>query len=794
MFNRQTVIKTLLTFICLFGVTMIYAQKVYDVKGIVKNTDGQPVKEANITLIDSYNKTVQHTVTVDDGTYFIQVPDSFPQIVEVSHVSYNSHEVYLLNRAYLSLLKNITLENKSNELSEVKVTGSKPKMYFRENALVVNISNNPAYQHQPTMMLLKKMPGTEVDNKSNITLYGKSVMIYIDGIPQRKVSANMLKNIISAYPVKAIEEIEINPNSTGQYGSEPMSSYINIITKKGYLDGSLFTFNPEGKYIMDTKCNGALNGMYVFTKGRFSLNAGISYEYDYDHNKSDVSTFKNNNKFLQQNSESKNRTNVYMGSVNANYKFENNGMLSAYFDFYDDFSRHAQDQQMSTFKPVAEKTNLIRGRNRGNADQWITCLRYQSDPKLKHSFIASYGYMWGGRRINDYQFTRDDETMPYVDYDSKMFGGIHNILARYTYMPDKNNRFTLEASPSYGRLKDRVWYDEAHGDINNVMIGHETNLDFKATYLHNFNKNLSTYLMFGGKYTDYDVRNEGEDKERFHYFNIMPYAHIRYVSDNQNYNGVLAVRGDVIQPQYTYMLNGIRYNDDYNYTVGSGDIESTYKFSVILQQYFFKYIYLNIGYAKFKDLSGAVYQAEDYITVNRHCNYADEDMFSATLEVPFQFLGDKLSGNISMNAEYHKFSNLRNGFELNDGRTSYWSGNVSAGVNYSILKNLGVYATYKFFPRVKQIQMEDESCWYLDCGMYWSPFKDDRMMVTFDASDVFDSFHYVRDFYYGDMSKRIDNINKTNSYIKLGFVFNLSKGKKQDSSLHNAPIDTGRFR
>ena len=483
-----------------------------------------------------------------------------------------------------------------------------------------------------------------------------------------------------------------------------------------------------------------------------------------------------------------------MGSINANYKFENEGMLSAYFDFYDDFSRHEQDQQMTTFKPLAEQTNLIRGRNRGNADQWITCLRYQSNPKLKHSFIASYGYMWGGRRINDYQFTRDDETMPYVDYDSKMFGGIHNIFAKYTYMPDKDNRFSIEATPSYGKLKDRVWYDEAHGDINNVMIGHETNLDFNVTYLHNFNKNFSAYAMFGGKYTEYDVRNEGEEKERFHYFNIIPYAHVRYVSDNQNYNGALAIRGDVIQPQYTYMLNGIRYNDDYNYTVGSGDIESTYQFSVILQQYFFKYIYLNIGYSKYKDLAGAIYQSDNYITVNRFCNYADEDMFRATLEVPFQFLGDKLSGNISMDAQYHKFSNLRNGFELNNGRTSYWSGNAGVSINYSILKNLGVYATYKYFPRENQIQMEDESCWYLDCGMYWSPFKDDRMMVTLDASDVFDSFHHVRDFYYGDMSKSIDNRSKSNSYIKLGLVFNLSKGKKQEGSIQNAPLDTGRFR
>lgn len=782
-------------FLCFFSIANIYGQKCYDTKGVVINIKGEPIKNVNIRVYDSHNKIIQHTSTSDDGLYILHLPDSFPQIVEMSHLSYNDYSLCLLNKSQLSSLKKITLSDKSTELSEVKVKGKKPDMFFRDNALVVNISNNPNYQHQLLTRVLRKLPGTEIDNKSHISLYGRGVTIYVDGVPLRAVSAKMLENIIATYPTKVIEEIELNPNSTGQFGSNPNSSYINIITKSSYHDGSFMTLNPNTMYHKDSKLNGDINGAFIFTKGRFSMNAGLSYEFDYDHNTSDVSTKRNDNIILQQNSESKDHINVYMGSVNANYRFDDGGLLSAYFDFYDDFSRHDHNENMSSFFPLKERTNFLRGRNRGNADQWVGCLRYRSNYRCKHSFLVSYSLMYGGRRKFDNSLTRDNETSPYMEYDSKMFGGIHNLSARYTYKPLKGRTFNFLVSSSYGRLKDRIVYDEDHSSLDNVMLGHETNVDFEASYNHQFNKSLGCMLDIGGKYTRYDVRNGNEEKNKFHYFNLIPYAHINYISENQNYKGMLGFRTDVIQPKYSYMLTGIRYIDDYNYSMGNKDIKSTRLYTVFLNQYFFRYIYMSLAYKKYRNMAGGVYRSENNTTTVSYCNYADQDFFSIYLQVPYRLLSKKLSGKITFNPQYHVFSNLKNGCELNAGRpTHFWNYTFDMSANYDILKNLGVYVSYTYYPNANTgIQKKRGSFSKFDCGLYWSPLKSDRISLTLDAFDIFDTYHAVQNIYYGDMSKRIYPRSETSCYVKLGIVFNFSRGKEQDKNIYNAPVDTGRF-
>ena len=782
-------------FFCSFIVLSGYGQNVFDTQGVVKNTYGHLLKEVNITLVDSHNKIIQRTVTIDDGSFLLNIPDSFPQIVEISHVSYDNCFICLQNKSQLYLIREIILQNKSNELSELQVTGSKPKMYFRKNALVVNISKNPNYQSQLLPRVLRNMPGTEIDNKGNITLYGKSVAVYIDGILQKTVTPKMLERIISSYPTKAIEEIELNSNSDGQLGSISNSSYINIITKKDYHDGSLITLAGDGISYRDSKYTGGVNGAYIYSKGNFSFNTCFSYDHDYDHSKSNVSTYRHNEKFLEQNSESRDRTNVYMGSFNANYKFCNGDIISAYFDFYDDFSKHNHKESMNTFSPIEEKTNIIYGSNRGNADQWIGCLRYMSNPKYKHSFLLQYSYMFGGREKENNSLTRDNETTPYLEYNAKMQGGIHDIFAKYKFKPYKGGVFEAYINPSYGRLNDWVSYDNEHNDINNKMRGHETNLKFQVSYIHTFTNNIVGKVNLGGQYTEYDVQNKGETKEKFHFFDFMPYTHIQYISDNQNYSGTLAFVTNVTRPQYHYMLTGIRYIDDYNYTVGSADIKSQFSYGAVLQQMFLRYIFLKISYYRENNVSGLAYSSKGYQTIGTYCNYADCNLFDTYLNVPYQLFSDKLSGNLTLNATHYELRNLRNGYELNsDQPTSYWDTKFTLSANYSILKNFGIYASYRYSPSgYKDHQMKTGACSALDCGMYWDPLKNGNITITFDAFDVFDTYNTTKDYYYSEMSKKVNSQNKNNCYLKLGLVFNLSRGKKQESSIKNAPVDKGRF-
>ena len=93
---------TVYMLLCICGAVNAYAQNTYDVQGVVKNQEGKYVTDVNISIIDLYNNIIQKTNTSADGTFLLHVPDSFPQIVEMRHVAYNTYTLYL-SRAMRSL-------------------------------------------------------------------------------------------------------------------------------------------------------------------------------------------------------------------------------------------------------------------------------------------------------------------------------------------------------------------------------------------------------------------------------------------------------------------------------------------------------------------------------------------------------------------------------------------------------------------------------------------------------------------------------------------------------------------
>lgn len=157
--------------------------------------------------------------------------DDFPFVVIVSHIAFKELTIPLNNDSSLSSLKEIQLLSRQNELSEVQINAPKSRIFFREDALVVNISKETSYQAQNLTNVLRRMPGVDIGKEGSVTVNGKTAMVYIDGVPQKALNPEILKKILNAYPSNIVEEVEINACSSGAYGSAPQSAYINVVTK-----------------------------------------------------------------------------------------------------------------------------------------------------------------------------------------------------------------------------------------------------------------------------------------------------------------------------------------------------------------------------------------------------------------------------------------------------------------------------------------------------------------------------------------------------------------------------------
>ena len=779
-------------FYCLYSMA-VCAQQIHDIGGVVKDEYGQPIMDANVVIFDSHNGIIGQVKSLEDGSFTLKNIDMFPIIVEISHVSYDKHTLYLLDKSEISSLKEIVLVNNVRELSEVEVVASKPEMYFRDDALVVNISNNLSLQSQSLNRVLRKMPGMNIDDEGNLTLYGSKLAVYIDGIPQKTITPQILQKLIKSYPVNVIEEIEINPNSTGKYGSAPESSYINIITKSSFHDGSLISLGVDGLYYGNSTFAGGANATVLYSKGNFALNTLLSYENEYTQKRTGINTFMGNELNINQTSVSETKQNTFSGTINANYNFNNGDRITAYFNLYTDFSKYHLKETDYIYNNTEQNQIALRGFHKGNDDLWSAYFQYQTNTNNKNSFLVAYSYLFGGLRTMDNSLTKEKESTPYLKYDAKMNGGIHEITAKYSYQPDRGERFDLRVNSNYGRLTDEVLYNNEYSNINNYMVGHEFNTQINVSYLYNIDKNFSTYIDLGGKITKYDLKNQGQKIGNFNSSKFLPYFHIRYTSNSGNYRGTLAFSSGVTRPNYEYMLKGIRVVDDYNYIVGNEDIKSLTEYGLIFNQYFYKDIALSFAYMRRNNLSGAIYGFKNGLTEVAYNNYADENRFYSYLQIPFRVLDDKFSGSVTLSASLHDLKNLRNGYELSKNDcTKYWTSGFQLYTDYKLFDNLGIYANYEFYPEYETPQIKVSNRSIFNCGLYCGLLKNDKLLISIDVNDVFDTYNTKNVIYYDKVEKIVDSRTKTR-YVKIGLVYNISQGKKQKNTINSLPIDVSRF-
>ncbi|MCL9807367.1 outer membrane beta-barrel family protein [Flavobacterium amniphilum] len=158
-----------------------------------------------------------------------------------------------------------------NEVS-VKSTGGLIKM--EGNKTSYSIQNNDALNNGNVLESIKKLPGVMSDINGGLSLKGKSVTVYMDGLPIN-MSGQDLSNYLGSISSSSVSKIEIINNPGASYEAGTTADVVNIITKfknqKG-VNGNVYsgiTFYQEKKYENSL----SLNGLYK----KMSWNASFGY-------------------------------------------------------------------------------------------------------------------------------------------------------------------------------------------------------------------------------------------------------------------------------------------------------------------------------------------------------------------------------------------------------------------------------------------------------------------------------------------------------------------------------------
>lgn len=203
--------------------------------------------------------------TDTDGFFTIGLPFG-SYTLTATFVGYVSQDfdVVLSAKTPKIVLKDIFLNEDSQVIEEVKVTGMRSQMKFELDKKVFNVDQNIANAGGSASEVLGNIPSVEVDNEGEISLRGNtSVTVWING-KASGLSEDNRAQILEQLPAESIEKVELITNPSAKYSPEGTAGIINIVLKKnraaGYYGSVQAGFDSQGGY------NGSANFNYSSTK------------------------------------------------------------------------------------------------------------------------------------------------------------------------------------------------------------------------------------------------------------------------------------------------------------------------------------------------------------------------------------------------------------------------------------------------------------------------------------------------------------------------------------------------
>jgi hypothetical protein len=248
--------------------------------GAIKNTDGNAVEAASVTLLTPEKKIAKVAVSDKKGDFELLNIKPGSYIITISAVGYKpyaSKEVLVAAGTTDLPIEVPAMALAEKELSDVTVTGRKQIVETKIDRMVVNVDAMISNAGSTVLEVLEKSPGILVDRDGNISLKGKQgVMVLIDGRPSYLSGAD-LANVLRNMPSNQIDQIEIMTQPPAKYDASGNAGLINIKTKKNKANG--FNGSVSLSYIQGVypKSPNSINLNWRRNKVNMFMNYGYSY-------------------------------------------------------------------------------------------------------------------------------------------------------------------------------------------------------------------------------------------------------------------------------------------------------------------------------------------------------------------------------------------------------------------------------------------------------------------------------------------------------------------------------------
>lgn len=782
--------KWFMGLIFVFSSMNVYSQTTITISGRVVDADDKMVQDVAVCLRNVRDSSYITSIQTDSSGSFALKCTSGDYLLQATHLAFKPFfEKVSLDKTQTLHIK---LEYNLQLLDEVLIKGEKPVITSHNGNLLVDVSRL-AQESESIGDLLDKLPGVTNHKGEGITLYGLPVTIYIDGVKQSFGSVASIQSLLSSIPATSIKDVELISIPDGSFDASS-NAVIKIRSLERSIDGYYVKAAVAGTLYKDY-FSGGVDVFYLLKKKNITFNFSAEYRNDYDRLNATDSTHYAADKYLVTTNFNDGRTDVIRLNSSLNVCLPKNNMLRFNLFGYDDFGK--KDGKWNTVKSGITN-ELNKGRYKSNDDLWSGNMQYETSDSLPVRLKASYGIVYGGLR-SDNNYSEFDNTsyQEYLTSRLRMTG--HQQLANLKLDADinGNNMLSIGVNGTFGKLKDNATYTSLLSndiDIPSTTFKADENIiglfgvwNFKLT------DQFSMRASIRGEYTDYVLNMKSEDiKQTDRYWNVFPYYSLSY--SGKKYSTAFGFASGITRPNYEHMLPGIRYSNDYSYTQGNPYLKPTRTYSIVWNNTFFKYAYLNLRYDIHKKVQGTtLINRENEVTEYTYLNFADLQQFATYLTLPFSYLEGNLIGQITGNISYSRYSNIAQSYEMADDRKKhFFNYSLKAYIQYQI-NRFGVNALFNFYPKYSNLQVDVERRYGLDLSLTYDLLKNRNLTLSLDANDLFDSMKSKNHYYIGKVYKyTTSQINSRYFTLSLSYKFD-SGAKVLNKYKPNETNDIGRF-
>lgn len=258
---------------------------------VVDKATGEAIEFVNVVVYPKGSNDIAGGVMSDiDGAFRIDGLDFGSYVLTVSYIGYQNatREFTLSAQAKSAHFKQISLEEDSQILGEVEVTGIRSQMKFEIDKKVFNVDQAIAATGGSASDILQNIPSVEVDTEGTVSLRGsESVTVWINGKAQGLTADNQ-GDILEQMPAESIERIEVITNPSAKYSPEGTVGIINIVLKRDRKAG-YYGSAQVGANTMNSTDFGGYNASanINYSSGLLDAYANISYRERRNMNEND---------------------------------------------------------------------------------------------------------------------------------------------------------------------------------------------------------------------------------------------------------------------------------------------------------------------------------------------------------------------------------------------------------------------------------------------------------------------------------------------------------------------------